>query len=261
MMEKEDFLNSGLLELYILGLASKEEIEEVEKHLKLFPELKKEVKAGKSAIENYAQQYVEGVPNNLTQELSQTQSENGHSTSMNNNMSSSNITDYLWKGWAIAASIIAALLFFNNTSNSTTSEVEGLKSEIVKITRDCEAEKTRLKEYENVFAFFNHKRTETLFLGGLSYQPNAQAIVFWNEELQQVFCNPFGLPPLDKNHQYQVWADVDGEMVSLGLLGDLSEELHPIEFIANAVSYNITVEPKGGSAHPHVDRLTVNGIL
>ena len=53
-MTKEEFISSGLLELYAMGISSPEETQTVKQHLQQFPELKEELKEIEISLENYA---------------------------------------------------------------------------------------------------------------------------------------------------------------------------------------------------------------
>ena len=66
--------------------------------------------------------------------------------------------------------------------------------------------------------------------------------------------SPQGLPNLPDNQTYQMWSDVDGEMIDMGLLPN-DKELVTLKYIDRAESLNITIEPAGGNDHPTVERL------
>ncbi len=68
------------------------------------------------------------------------------------------------------------------------------------------------------------------------------------------------LPQLDADHDYQMWADVDGEMIDMGVIPK-NKELIAMTYINNAESLNITIEPAGGNDHPTVERLISNVYL
>ena len=54
-MNKNEFISSGLLELYALGIASPEEKLQVEEYLQEYPELNQELNEIESSLEDYAQ--------------------------------------------------------------------------------------------------------------------------------------------------------------------------------------------------------------
>ncbi len=81
-----------------------------------------------------------------------------------------------------------------------------------------------------------------------------------NHKDKSVWVNPQSLPPLSEEETYQMWADVDGEMINMGLL-PTDKELIALTYIDRAASLNITIEPKGGNDHPTVERLISNVYL
>jgi anti-sigma-K factor RskA len=57
-----------------------------------------------------------------------------------------------------------------------------------------------------------------------------------------------------------MWADVEGEMINMGVINN-TENLLAMTYIEDAESLNITIEPAGGSDHPTVSRLISNVYL
>ena len=57
-MDKERFLQSGLLEQYVLGLTSEEENEEVERYARAFPEIQSEIDILQIAVMQYAEEQI-----------------------------------------------------------------------------------------------------------------------------------------------------------------------------------------------------------
>ncbi len=57
MRNVEEFINSGKLEMYVFGSATQEEIDEVEKMISLYPEVKSEYNKIADAVERYARHH------------------------------------------------------------------------------------------------------------------------------------------------------------------------------------------------------------
>ena len=250
-MDKEEFLSSGLLELYILGLASKEETAEVEYYLKKYPELRSNVNKGKKAIDNYADQYLKKTnPSDVKDDSQELSSFLSRIPSLvNKNILLLTLT---------IGSLFGAIYLNQRTSLNkarTSNEILSKKLE------ECQNDSKQLEHHEAIIAFFQHQGTRTLHLNGTTYSPVAEAIVYWNDHLKVAYCHAFSLPKISRHHQYQVWADVNGEMVDMGLLEKNNNTLHQVQFIGGAESFNITVEPLGGSKHPTVERLAANGVI
>lgn len=127
-----------------------------------------------------------------------------------------------------------------------------LKSKVLSKIDDSET-------LDRTFAFVSESETKTIVLGGTNIAPEAQAIVYWNEQEKAACLNILKLPDLPNDKQYQIWADVKGEMIDMGLIEDARESIQMVNFIADAESFNITLEPRGGSEHPTVELLQANG--
>jgi len=71
------------------------------------------------------------------------------------------------------------------------------------------------------------------------------------------------LPKTDKEHEYQLWAMVNGKPVSLGVFGKSdstsNEALVKMPAIQEAQAFAVTIEPMGGSINPTMDKLSVMG--
>jgi len=82
-------------------------------------------------------------------------------------------------------------------------------------------------------------------------------VAYWNDNMQSAFLSVENLPELPDNECFQLWADVDGAMVSLGVVKD-AVYMAELEYLEGAESLNVTIEPEGGSDHPNVERLVVS---
>ena len=102
------------------------------------------------------------------------------------------------------------------------------------------------------YAFINHTGTLPFILEGTGNSPNSQVIVYWNEDLQKSMLRVLDLPAIKADQTYQLWADVEGQMLSLGTFdaGEAITDGVEMGYLAEAESLNITIEPEGGSEHP-----------
>ena len=103
--------------------------------------------------------------------------------------------------------------------------------------------------------------TQRYVVQGTDIAPNAFAVAYWNPDLKEGWLDPTKLPELPDDRQYQIWADVHGEMISIGLIPKDNNTLVTINYLQEAESINITQEVLGGVDHPTVSLLTANSIL
>lgn len=257
-MNKQQFLNTGLLEQFALGLTNAEESAIVEQHLDKFPELRDELYAMHEALENYAKQYAitppEKVKGKIMDEIHQ------GSPHVQGAIHTMNPAHSVWSKWLSYAALIALTLGYIYQSNRFKNSQQDLREAKASLS-SCERQNTSLEGNNKVYAMLSDIHTQPVTLLGTAVSPESEAIVYWNESKQQAYFIATALPEPPEDKQYQIWADVDGEMISIGLLEYQTDRFQTIEYIAHAESLNITLEPKGGSEAPTVSNLYVNAPL
>ena len=69
------------------------------------------------------------------------------------------------------------------------------------------------------------------------------------------------MPKNDEEHQYQLWALVDGKPVDLGVFDaeDGVIGLKDMKSIGTLQTFAVTLEPRGGSINPTLEKLMVIG--
>lgn len=251
-MSKEQFLNTGLLEQFALGLTDPDESAIVEQHLEQFPELRDELYAMQHALENYAKQYSITPSHEVRGKIMEEIDGGAQSSRVNN--STSQLVRSKWLSYAALIALTLGYIYQSNQHKNAQQDLRVAQAEL----SSCERQNQSLEENNKVYAFFSDTETQPLTLAGTDLSPDSEAIVYWNEEKEQAFFFASALPEPAADKQYQIWADVEGEMISIGLLDYQTQDLQKIAYIANAESLNITLEPLGGSASPTVSNLYVN---
>lgn len=253
-MNKENILNEGILEAYLVGDLSRDQENEVFEILQSNQDLMVQFKELESNMEKLAFENAVEPPSHVKQNiLSQL-----HDTSSTEVTSTKTIEFNKYKRYLSIAASIAVLfmtasivLWFNMNEaqkelKSTLSKQDSLLDSILVITKN-------VVEKEQLIAYVNHPKTEKYILKGNALAPNASVSSFVNHEQESVIVSIQKLPKL-KDKDYQMWADVDGKMINMGIL-DSNKKMVKMNYIKNAESINITVEKKGGSDHPDVSQL------
>ena len=167
-----------------------------------------------------------------------------------------------WKRMTAIAATLGALIliggaYYYGEFIQLESRHSELQSEYVALSNSCNEAGEIAQKNEEILAFVQNPNTEVIPLDPLNNN-TAMVNAFWNPLSEQALINVSGLPALSGNEVYQLWADIEGEMVSMGVLA-AAVALQEIPFMENAESLNITIEPEGGSDHPTVERLVVSG--
>lgn len=238
-VDKEQLMRSGLIEQYVLGLTDEAESNLVEEAAASDPEIQAIIDELQSGMKDYATQC--GVP----------------SASRKSLLAKSH-KDY-WKPLGIAASsllIISIGINFWQTMQwrqvcDTNTELEE-RHEALQLQHDLQQEYyDRLK----------HAHTHRARLTHPSEQTECLAVVYYNPDMKSAWLNLHRLPQPPRGHQYQVWAEVNGRHVNMGLVRPDSGHcgLFNLQLPVGTDGCVVTLEKEGGSDCPDVDHIAAVG--
>jgi len=258
-MRKEELIESGLLELYILGELSAEDASQIEEYFQ-DDEIKNQLNEIEHRLEVIGMENAKTPPADVFSKILSAidspearidESTASIDTKWNHRLSA------LRRNFAMAATLAGLLALalvwqlFSNGNDATDERLANLESQVEKLSQSNTVITDQL-------AYINHTYTTPLVLRGTQVSPNSKAVVYWNPKVDEALLSTNGLPTLPEGKVYQIWADISGEMVSMKVF-TLDEKLVTLPFMPNAESLNVTVEPEGGSDHPNVKQLYVNG--
>jgi anti-sigma-K factor RskA len=265
-MELKAFIESGIIESYLLGTASIEDIRLVNDMIAQHPELKKEfvtIEEGLlKAAESNALPPDPKIKENIFKQINTQQKPEGKVVPFEQKKPS-NILKY----GMVAA--IAALVISTVVNIVMISQNVGMQNEMAKLSKEktymqteVDNQQKNLDKMEQQFAVLTDPNNQSVTLKGLDLSPNSMATVFWNNANKDVYLyvNNLPAPPTDK--QYQLWAIVDGKPVDAGIfnVGE-GETLQKMKSFTNAQAFAVTLEKKGGSPAPTMEAMYVMGTV
>lgn len=244
----EDFLESGLLDRYVVGATDENESLQVEEMISRHTEVKAAFLKLEEELSIYVSMNAVEPPAHLKENLlKQVRSTAPHKASTMN-----------WLTMAAAFIALIALAGFAYQYEQNT----GLKNEIVETTtqyesleRDYELNDAQKRILEERLIFIEAGDTEKYLMRGYIKEEPLRVIAYYNQPAGKAQIEIAALPTLDKNQDYQLWADVDGEMVSLAVLNDLKPKTISADILKKASDLNITIEKAGGSKYATVEKL------
>jgi anti-sigma-K factor RskA len=273
-VDTKAYIESGIIESYILGVASPEEIAELELLCTQYPEIKAAVDAFALVIEQQAMAGAitppPAVKENLMQQLAGEFAVNQPATiftlpttNANDNISIQPAAGY-WKFAAAAAVILlvaSAILNFYLYSNyqNTNTKYEALLTEKNSLQASNGAYQTRLNLLQQSMDIVQNPAYTLVALNGLPGKENNHATVYWNSTSHEVYFLSTKMDKVPQDKQYQLWAIVNGKPVDAGLIGDCTDGLCKLKSIEGASAFAITLEPKGGSINPTTSAMFVLG--
>lgn len=266
-MNIDDYIASGKLESYAMGICTDAERAEVESMLRQYPALKSELEEIEKSIEAYGQanaiepsaqvrdRVMEHIANN-TRETPVVPLHSGEPGIRKFN-------------WLAAASIVLLLgsaignVLLYNKYQSTQSKVLALENEKTYLANDLQKTQANYDKTNEMLAMINSPQTMMVEMKGMPMSPESKAMIFWNKESADVYLSIASLPAAPTEMQYQLWAIVDGVPVDAGMI-DLSENdsmPHKMKSFENATAFVVSLEKKGGSPTPNMEAIYVMGAV
>ncbi len=242
------FLETDLLEKYLIGTTNTEETLQVERYIAMYPEVREIYNELQENLETFAKMHAVKAPEGLR-------------TKILNKIKAQNAGRRRFRRYAIAASITALLFagssyFFWNQNQSLQAENNIVNNRIKDLEEDM---KNQLEDVRNQFIVLNNPQTRKYMVNGNKKAKELKAVAYINPVKKLAYINVRNLPNLPEDFDYQMWAEVNGEMVNLGVIRNVEDKdkLRALPYAKNAVSY-ITIEPKGGNETPTVQNIVAN---
>ncbi len=248
-MDVNKFLESGLLESYILQQCTPEEVRLVENMIKNHPEVFREKIAIENALEKYARSQSLQPPQWMKGRIMQRITEQ---TPIAPSTTISDSGKYSLP--AIAAMLILSSLFivlyFLQKDQNQKSQIQ--MAELHQEIEDCNEQASQMSLYQRQVAFLNQTSTNRVELRALDASlTDVYALVYDNQETGETLLGLTNLPALEVDRDYQLWVIVAGNdnpiPMNVFSYNTFAEDPDFVEFHENAMAFAVSIEPKGGS--------------
>ena len=241
------FLNSGLLDKYLLGETTSAETEIVESHITRYPEIENTYNTMQHNLELVAKANAVEAPNNI---LTNILDELDEAPVVKLNT----VNKYKkWHKFSVAASV-AALIFagtstyFYNQNQKLQSDTFIVDAEIDDLRSDIAQNNKMLDKVMRQLLKLNNPETEKYIIKGNERAKDLKTVAYINPKEKTSMIDVVSLPELPEEQCYQIWAELQGKMVNLGILDKADRTLRNIPYMEDALALSITIEPKGGNA-------------
>ncbi len=237
------FLNSDLLSKYLIGQTTASETLEVEHYISEYPKVKKAYQTLQDKLEFTAQLNAVKAPKLVLDNVLNALDQKPVVTLKPKRTKK-------WYSLAIAASV-AALLFaasstylFNQNKN-LTDENQTIADEIFDLRSDIANNNSTLNQLLEQFKQLNNPETEKYVLKGNTRAKNLKTVAYINPKDKKSMIDVVSLPKLPDDKVYQIWAELQGKMVNLGVLSEADRRLQEIPYTEDALGLSISIESKG----------------
>ena len=259
-MDTKEYIESGILELYVYGLLSETENLEVSFMAKNSPEINAEIIAIEKAIVALSSSFspFHSVSNyeKIKEKLEL------KSAKVIEMKPTTNWSQYI--GWAAAVLLLAGIGFQYTEMDQNNSQVANATIEKSKLEKEIKILALKNKNSETTLAIVRDEKNTVVALGGQAVAPESFAKVYWNQKTKEVYIDAAGLPEPPDGMVYQVWALTLNPLTptSIGLLEKYDSNEQKLFAVSNAdqaEAFGITLEPAGGSLSPTMEQLYTLG--
>lgn len=263
-MDIQNYISSGILELYVYGALSEKESREVSLMLKKYPEIKEEVREIENALMKLSGAAAPSNPEALIASIKSKLSDKSTATAIPISKTRTNWMAYA--GWAASILLLIGLFFVfeNNSELQESLKLEQAKNAQLE-QQIVEARKNSEKSNE-LLAVLRDREISRISLEGQNVAPDAFAMVYWNDSENTAFIDAQALPEPPRGKVYQVWSLKMDPLTptSIGLLEEFKDDENKIFTLENtndSEGFGITLEPDGGSETPTMEQLYVLGTV
>lgn len=235
------FINSGLIDKYILGDTSIAEALEVEHYISEYPEIETEYIRLQNNLEILAKSNAVEAPKHMLASILEEVDEKPV-ISLNASKSRTPWYSFAASFAAIAFALTAFLLYQKNIDLIEENQV--VVDEIFDLRSDIQENNSKLDNVMLQFMKLNNPETEKYVLRGNSRAKNLKTVAYINSIDKTSMIDVVSLPKLPEEQQYQIWAELQDKMVSLGILDANDRNLKSIPYMEDALGLSITIESK-----------------
>ncbi|RRB06521.1 anti-sigma factor [Larkinella rosea] len=287
-MNTKEYIESGILEEYVLGTVSPQEKREVECMSSIYPEIRAELDNLSAAMEQYAQTLRREPPSDVkawllkeldfdtpgTEEIDEAVQPEGQVTEDEAETTIRPLyskDDYTHSRptyrftWLVAASLGLIVLvfayFLYSQLQGSQQTLSSLRESNQQLTDEVRTLRTHQQQTDQTLAILKEPGTRVIRLNATDTTTANLATVYWNASTGQVNLEIDSLTRPSEAQQYQLWAIVDGKPVDAGVfeIGEGTRVVQQTKKFLKADAFAITLERRGGSPTPTLSAMVVVG--
>jgi anti-sigma-K factor RskA len=264
----KDYIASGIIESYVMGLASEPERAEFERMCAQYPELVAERRRFEDSLESYASEHSIQPPfevkakilaaiDELDRHPVSSSKPQPRAITMENSKSPRGVAMLRFAAAAALLLLVGMVVLYFRAKQQNEDLANSNKDLQKKVTQTNQVLQKVKDEQDSVVA---NPNTTVINMVGTKIAPKSSANVYWDSASSKVYLVVKNMPQLANERQYQLWALIDGKPKDLGVF-DASQNnvILQMKNTQKAQAFAITIEKKGGVRTPTLDSLQSQG--
>lgn len=277
-MDIQQYIDSGIIEAYVLGIASAEDVAELEALAAGNPEIAEAIQASRAILDSYAGKLAitppDGLKEQIWSELAREQPPGkftGSSPSRHDTMPFTRDKDTgvsagpRLRRYRAAAAILLLLslsgnIIFWNKAQRIDAELSAARRQRDQLAETSDHMLRQISDRNLMLRIVTDPSVKPVLLAGTNSEHRQNAMLYWDTRSGAVYLSLRNLPAPPPGKQYQLWAIIGGKPVDAGVyMPGATEPLQKMRNIPAAAMFAVTLEDSGGSASPTTDAMFVAG--
>lgn len=267
-MDIREYIESGILEAYILGALTPQEQAQVEADIAMYPELKRELDGIEAGMLQFAKTQAKEPPPALQEKiwssLNKAHANAGSGDSEHTTVHSRTIPlqpeqrkTFDWRIAAALAMLVGstALNFvLYQQGNEERTERVALSTQVQQLQAEQKELAVVVNDYQKAKTMMADTGMQTIVMHTMLPGHPMAAMLYWSKTHGEAYVAMNALPEPPKGMQYQLWVIQNGKPVSMGTLPNNMANTTAMQKIPMQVTsgeaFAISLEKEGGNPTP-----------
>lgn len=266
-MKTKEYIESGILEAYVLGALTPEEHELVAANIAMYPELRAELDVIEATMQQFATSLAMDPPAAVQEKIwnaLQTTSSNAGNAEEEKPRTSRTIPfeperkkSMDWKYAAmlaiLAGSVTVNFMMFNQSKQAQEEKV-ALNAQVQQLQAKQNELAVVVNDYSKAKTMMADTGMQTIVMHTMVPGHAMAATLYWSKTKGEAYVAMNALPEPPKGMQYQMWVIQGGKPVSMGVLPNNMANTAAMQKLAMNVTsgdaFAISLEKEGGNPTP-----------
>lgn len=265
-MNTQEYIESGILEAYVLDTLPTAERLQVAQDIAKYPELAAEVAAIEETMFRFATSQARTPKPDLKEKVwNALQHESGRKSRVvdftSPQVSNGRSSIRLAASWILLAGSVAANIWMFTRVSSTNKEAELLKERLNLVQNRQDSLSNGLSAYSEQMNLLADTTMNTVVMRSMKPEAAMFGILFIKKGTGDMYLSLHGMPTPPPGKQYQLWVIKDGKPVDMGILPKdmTTAKLRKMQGTTGGQAFAISLEKEGGSPVPTMDQIFVLG--
>ena len=256
-MNVQDYIESGIIESYVMGLANEAERAEFERLCLQYPELVAARRKFEESLEGYASEHAAPPPPDVKAKVLEAVKKLPVRQDEAQVSGRNQVQMMLRLVTAACIILLAGMAFLYYQTRQENKDLTNLNQ---RLKESLDTTSNILRKIVDEQKVVSNPDVTVVHMVGIQGAPGSSANVYWDSARSDVYLVVRNMPRLPSDQQYQLWALIDKKPKDLGVFDATDDKvILKMKNTQKAQAFAITIEKKGGSNSPTLEKMLSSG--